>query len=170
MYKYRWHIFGLTLNFPLKISTIVRKDRAKMEEIAQMLWMIITVAVFLASRAIIVVLVSHFRPFYLIVYFTECMIFVKSSPCFPWFFELSIVSPRINDVRESKTVLDSWFQVLDSKSSSVELAFWIPVVCGIPDSLSCIPDSKSQDSGFHEQLYPRNQIPGKETKAVCYKL
>ena len=82
MYKYRWHIFGLTLNFPLKISTIVRKDHAKMEEIAQMLWMIITVAVFLASRGRIAVLVSHFRPFYLIVYFTECMIFIKSSPCF----------------------------------------------------------------------------------------
>ena len=33
---------------------------------------------------------------------------------------------------------------------SVELEFWIPILCGIPDSLSCIPDSKAQDSGFHE--------------------
>ena len=35
------------------------------------------------------------------------------------------------------------------QSLSVELAFWIPIVNGIPDSLSCIPDSKAQDSRFH---------------------
>ena len=29
---------------------------------------------------------------------------------------------------------------------SVELGLWIPIVNGIPDSLSCIPDSKTQDS------------------------
>ena len=43
----------------------------------------------------------------------------------------------------------SWFQSL-----WVELQFWIPVVCGIPDSLSCIPDSKAQDSRFHKQNFP----------------
>ena len=34
---------------------------------------------------------------------------------------------------------------------SVELGFWIPIVSGIPDFVSCIPDSKSKilpDSGF----------------------
>ena len=35
---------------------------------------------------------------------------------------------------------------------SVELGFWIPILCRIPDSLSCIPYSKAQDSGFHKQL------------------
>ena len=34
---------------------------------------------------------------------------------------------------------------------SLELGFWIPIVSEIPDSLSCIPNSKVQDSGFHEQ-------------------
>ena len=28
--------------------------------------------------------------------------------------------------------------------------FWIPIVSGIPDCLSCIPDSKAQDSEFHK--------------------
>ena len=37
---------------------------------------------------------------------------------------------------------------------SVEPGFWIPIVCGIPNSLSCIPDSTQvQDSGFHEQKF-----------------
>ena len=42
-----------------KISTIVLKDHAKMEEAVQMLWMIITAAVSLDTRGRIVVLVSR---------------------------------------------------------------------------------------------------------------
>ena len=42
---------------------------------------------------------------------------------------------------------------------SVELGFWIPVVNGILDSLSCIPDSKAQDSGFHIPKFPEFWIP-----------
>ena len=49
--------------------------------------------------------------------------------------------------RESMTVLDpgfnavdSGFQVLDSESLSVELGFWILIIIGISDSLSCFPD------------------------------
>ena len=38
----------------------------------------------------------------------------------------------------------SGFQLLDSRSFSVELGFWIPTVIGIPDSYSSIPDSKAQ--------------------------
>ena len=44
---------------------------------------------------------------------------------------------------------------------SVELGFWIPIVSGIPDSLSCIPDSKTQNSGFHKPnffSYPYKHI------------
>ena len=41
----------------------------------------------------------------------------------------------------------------------MELGFWIPVVNGIPDSLRCIPDSKSQDSGFYKQNFPRFRNP-----------
>ena len=60
-------------------------------------------------------------------------------------------------VRGSKTVLnpgfltvDSEFQLLDSSlwSLPVELGFWIPTVCGIPDSLSCIPNYKAQKIFF----------------------
>ena len=47
--------------------------------------------------------------------------------------------------------MDSGFQLLDSKSFSVELGSQIPIVSGILDSYSCIPDSKAQDSGFHRQ-------------------
>ena len=31
---------------------------------------------------------------------------------------------------------------------------WIAIVGGIPDSLSCIPDSKAQDMGFHKKIFP----------------
>ena len=65
---------------------------------------------------------------------------------------LVIFSPH---VRESKTVLDSGFHTVDSgfQYLSLELGFWIPVVSGILDSLSCFPDSKDQDSGFHKQKF-----------------
>ena len=68
-------------------------------------------------------------------------------------------------VRESKTLLDSGFHavdsgfhLLDSRSFSVELGFRIRIVSGIPDSYTCIPDSKAQDSGFHKQKFPRFRI------------
>ena len=58
-------------------------------------------------------------------------------------------------------VLDSTPWIPDSRywipySLSVELGFRIPMVSGIPDSLSCFLDSKVQDSGFQNQ----NWIPG----------
>ena len=60
-------------------------------------------------------------------------------------------------VRGSKTVMDSGFhsvdsgfRLLDSRSFS-GLGFQIPVVSEMPDSYSCIPDRKAQDSGFHKQ-------------------
>ena len=34
---------------------------------------------------------------------------------------------------------------------SVELGLRIPIVCGIPDSLTFISDSKNQGSEFHKQ-------------------
>ena len=55
--------------------------------------------------------------------------------------------------------MDSRFQLLDSKSFSVELGFRIPIVSSIPDSLSCIPDSKAQDSGFHKHKCQRFRNP-----------
>ena len=53
------------------------------------------------------------------------------------------------------------FRILGTgfQSLSVELGFWIPIVSGIPDSLSRIPDSKAQDSGFHEQKFPGFRNP-----------
>ena len=76
------------------------------------------------------------------------------------------VSPH---VRESKTLLDSGFhavdsgfQLLDSRSFSVELWFRIRIVSGIPDSYTCIPDSKAQDSGFHKQKF--SKIPDSKCK------
>ena len=72
---------------------------------------------------------------------------------------LSNVSPH---VKKSKTVLDSGFHAVDSgfqvvnpNSLSVEqFKFQIPIVSGITDSLSCIPDSKAQNSRFHEKNFP----------------
>ena len=41
----------------------------------------------------------------------------------------------------------------------MELGFWITIVSGIPDSSSCIPDLKAQDSEFHKQKVPGFRIP-----------
>ena len=66
-------------------------------------------------------------------------------------------------VRESKTVLDSGFQELGGfQSLKKDPEFRIPVVNGIPHSLSYIPDSKAQDSRFHKKHFPGVQI--QETK------
>ena len=56
----------------------------------------------------------------------------------------------------SKAVLDSGFHVADFGFQALpgELGFWILIVSGISDTLSCVPDSKVQDSGFHKQKFP----------------
>ena len=48
----------------------------------------------------------------------------------------------------------------------MELGFRIPIVSGIPDSLSCIPFSKAQDSGFHNSDFPDSgfRIPDSTSK------
>ena len=60
-------------------------------------------------------------------------------------------------------ILDSppWIPIPGSghSSLSMELGFQIPIVNGIPDSLSCIPDSKARDSGLHKQNFLRFRIP-----------
>ena len=55
--------------------------------------------------------------------------------------------------------VNSGFQVTGFQSLSMELGFWIPIDCVIPDSLSCILDSKTQDSGFLKQKFPRFRNP-----------
>ena len=62
--------------------------------------------------------------------------------------------------RGSVQTSDTGFQYL-----SVELGFRIPIVSGVLDSLSCIPDSKAQDFWFHKQNFLgfRNPINGSET-------
>ena len=47
---------------------------------------------------------------------------------------------------------------LMTNSQPWERQLLIPVVIGIPDSLSCIPDSKAQDSGFHKEKFPHSGI------------
>ena len=76
-------------------------------------------------------------------------------------FFLGDLSP---DVRESKTFLNSGFHVTDSLS--VELGFRIPIVSGIPDSLSCIPDSKAQDSGFHSKFFRDSEFHKKKFRGL----
>ena len=48
-------------------------------------------------------------------------------------------------------------------SLSLELGFLIPIVSGIPDSLSCIPDSKAQDSDSTSKKFPAYPIPQAES-------
>ena len=65
-------------------------------------------------------------------------------------------SPHVRDPRQSSILYAMpwipdpryWIPVF-----LVKLGFWIPIISRIPDSLSCIPDSKAQDSGFHKQNF-----------------
>ena len=41
----------------------------------------------------------------------------------------------------------------------MELGFRIPVISGIPDSLSFITDSKAHDSRFHKSNFPHSRFP-----------
>ena len=52
--------------------------------------------------------------------------------------------------------MDFEFQVLDSLS--LKLGFRIPIVTGISDSLTCIPDSKAQESGSHNSNFPDSKF------------
>ena len=54
--------------------------------------------------------------------------------------------------REFKSVLDLDLTPGISDSLSEELGLRIPIDSGIVDSLSCIPDSKAQDSAFHSKI------------------
>ena len=62
-----------------------------------------------------------------------------------------------------KTVLYSGFHAVDSEFQALDSGFWIlcqwkgfrsPIIRGIPHSLICIPDSKTQDFGFHKKNFP----------------
>ena len=71
-----------------------------------------------------------------------------------FFYVFLLMRPTQGNPRQSWT-LDSTQWILDSKywmvvSLSVELGFQIQIVSGIPDSLSCILDSKAQDSRFQK--------------------
>ena len=79
---------------------------------------------------------------------------------------MSIESPH---VRESKTVPRHRFRIAGTglHSLPVELGFWIPIASGIPDSLSCIPDSTSKffsDFGFHAQNFSGFHNPDSLTR------
>ena len=70
--------------------------------------------------------------------------------------------PGFQNPRQS-WILDSSPYILDSRygilySLSVELGFRISIVDGILDSLSCIPDSNAQDSGFHKSNFPDSRF------------
>ena len=51
----------------------------------------------------------------------------------------------------------------------MEAGLWIPIVSGIPDSLSCILDSKTQDSGFLTSLRSKRFLLVSEQKKDCGK-
>ena len=66
-------------------------------------------------------------------------------------FEHKTKKPGLSANRPSH----NWVQIPGTgfQFLSMELGLWIPIVSGIPDSLSCIPDFKAQDLGFHKQKF-----------------
>ena len=79
------------------------------------------------------------------------------------FKQFNAVNYRPTHVRESittcKGIPHRGFRISGTvfQSFLVELEFWIPILNGIPDSLSCIPDPKTRNSVFDKgKIY---QIP-----------
>ena len=67
-------------------------------------------------------------------------------------------------VRESRMVLDSGFHAVDSEFRIpgtlfryLSVGFWIPVFSGIPDSLSCTPDSGYSVPVFVNRILDSNR-------------
>ena len=79
--------------------------------------------------------------------------------------------------RKLKTILDCGLDAVDSgfqdwipDSLMVEKGFRILFIIEIPDSLSCIPESKAQDSGFHKPKFAPFQNPNYLTLATKYRI
>ena len=90
--------------------------------------------------------------------FRHC--FMLAFPLYPTFLIILNALDFLKGNPRQSRILDSTLWIPDSgfQFLSVELEFWIPIVSGIPDSLSCIPDSKAQDSRFHQQKFPDSEI------------
>ena len=109
---------------------------------------------------------SYFVNFFsALIKFTFCDLFFALSRCRP------LTSERLNPASlfvPCKVIQDSpelWiascgFRIPGTEFQflSLELEFWIAIVSGIPNSLSCIPDSKDQESRFHQQKFPDTEI------------
>ena len=75
--------------------------------------------------------------------------------------------PSIRPMQENPRefwILDSLPWSPDSRNLTLvfvsgTIRFCMLIISGIPDSLSCILDSKAQDSEFCQQNFPRFQIP-----------
>ena len=60
------------------------------------------------------------------------------------------------EILRQSWIVDSipWIPESPSDPLPVDLGVRIAIVSGIPDCLSCIPDSKAQGSLFHKQKFP----------------
>ena len=79
--------------------------------------------------------------------------------------------------RKLKTILDCGLEAVDSgfqdwipDSLMVEKGFRILFIIGIPDSLSCIPESKARDSGIHKPKFAPFQNPDYLILATKYRI
>ena len=110
---------------------------------------------------------SYFVNFFsALIKFTFCDLFFTLSRCRP------LTSKQLNPaslIVQCKGIQRSpefwiahrglWILATGFSYLSVELGFWIPIVCGISDSLSCIPVSKTHHLGFHIQKFLGIRIP-----------
>ena len=88
-----------------------------------------------------------------------------------------VTFPRPKGNPRQPWILDSTPWIADSRycisdSLSVKLGFQIRVVSGIPDTLSCMSDSKAQDSGSTSKIFSDSafQIPLHWAKLFLCKL
>ena len=90
--------------------------------------------------------VSVFLFSFFIFSITPSAVSSTKDPIEPHWFVVVVLPSQVFLIQGSLG-LDCTLWIPDS--SSVELWLRIPIVSRIPNFLCCIPDSKSQDSGFH---------------------
>ena len=88
---------------------------------------------------------------YSVVYICKyCPVNVQLKGTIPKWLSDWLSLPRWDCFR---TGLNRSNYIAPCKEIQDSLGFWIPLVIGVPDSLSCIADSKAQDSRFHKQIF-----------------
>ena len=109
----------------------------------------------------------YFKLGVVICYFFNCASWVSKLP--PWTRKIGIIGTFATLNRRQSWILDYTPWIPDSCRYWIPVfvngTFWILIVSGIVDTLRCIPDSTSQDSGSVNKI-PQDSVDS-TSKSFC---